>query len=448
MFIAEDLQSTLGAPLLESMPGLGEELPLEVIQDALKSVKKKTKRWRALPNEAVIWLVIGMALMRDRAIGMVASQLGILYGAVKAVSSAAIVKARDNLGVEPIRRIFEFTAHAWALASLEEHCWRGLKLLGADGTCLRIPDSPENEAAFGRPQGNKARGKSGYPQIRVVALLALRTRLILGVAFDAFSVGEQTLAKRLWEKLPPHSLTILDKGFIDYGLFHDIIQLGEQRHILFRAKKNMKWRKARTLGPGDELIEVEISQARRKKEPHLPAHLTFRATQYQVKGYQPQFLISSLIEDTAFPADELRKMYHERWELEIAYDELKTHTLEREEALRSRIPERLHQEVWGLFVAYNLVRQHIVRFAKEHNLSPLRVSFRNTLHIVREIICTAAVGKGSIRNLIKVLNERIALLILPERRPERKYPRHVKIKMSNYKRNPGRPKSAILSSNP
>jgi len=254
MQLARDLESTLAAPFLDALPRFGEDLPAEVIRGALESVKKKTTRWRALPNDAVVWLVIGMALMRDRAIEMVAAQIGILHGAAKTVSSAAIIKARDNLGVEPIRRIFDFTANTWALSSLDEHLWRGLRIVGIDGTCLRVPDSLENEAAFGRPKGDKARGQAGYPQIRAVALLALRTRLLLGVAFDAFTVGEHTLAKMLWGKLPSHSLTILDKGLIDYGVFYDIISSGEGRHVLFRAKKNMKWHVVAVLGKGDNSL--------------------------------------------------------------------------------------------------------------------------------------------------------------------------------------------------
>lgn len=438
MNISKDLEATFDTPFSDVMPHLGEAFPEQEIRSALESVKKKTERWRALPNEAAIWLVIGMALLRDRSIEMVASQMNILWGAAKTVSSAAIVKARNRLGFEPMRRLFLYTAEAWGSASLEEHLWRGLKVLGIDGTCIRIPDSLKNDREFGRPSGGPSNDAAGYPVVRAVALLALRTRLLLEVAFDGYAISEKALARQLWEKLPGNSLTILDKGFVDYGVFSEIITGGVDRHFLCRAKKNMSYRVVEILADGDELVEVKMSASQRRENPNLPTHLILRRTRYQIKGFQPQALISSLLDPGTFPGEEIAKMYHERWELEITYDEIKTHTLDREEALRSQDPDKIRQELWGLFVAYNLVRQHIVRFARQHDISPHRISYRNTLHIVREICCAAALGAGSIRNLMKSLDERIALMILPARRSERRYPRHVKIKMSNYPKNKGR----------
>src|SRR5581483_7694399 len=137
-------------------------------------------------------------------------------------------------------------------------------------------------------------------------------------------------------------------GFIDYALFHDVMTSGKDRHFLTRAKKNLKWRILRALGPGDFLVELSLSRASRKERPELPEKIVVRAIQYQRKGFQPQTLLTSLVDTEAYPADEVRVLYHERWELELGYDEIKTHTLEREESLRCKTPERVRQEIWGL----------------------------------------------------------------------------------------------------
>jgi len=408
------------------------------MKEALKMVKEEPVRRRALPAEVVIWLLIAMALMRERCIRAVLSHLKLPAAGPRTATSSAIVQARDRLGEQPMAALFGYTADEWALPSADADRWHGLALFGADGTCLRVADTPENEKAFGRPGSSKHRGASAYPQVRLVGLMALRSRLLYGAAFGRFRTGECTLAKKLWHLLPDQSLAILDRGFIDYGLFYHITTSGNARHYLCRAKKNLKWETVRRLGPGDELVSVTLARTLRKEQPELPESIQLRAIRYQIKGFQPQTLLTSLIDPDAFPAEEVAVLYHERWELELAYDEVKTHTLEREETLRSKSPERVRQELWGLLIAYNLVRRQIERFAEAQNVHPLRVSFRAALLLVRNACVCAAMGVGSTRALLDSMNEQMKLLILPERR-DRRYRRCVKIKMSSYPRNTGKP---------
>ena len=436
MRLAAELESTLSQPF--AVASLAEDVPDRAMSEALKMAKEQPVRRRALPAEVVIWLVIAMALMRERCIRAVLSHLKLPAAGPRTVTSSAIVQARNRLGEQPMAALFGYTADEWALSSAEADRWHGLALFGTDGTCLRVADTPANEEAFGRPGSSKNRGPSGYPQLRLVGLMALRSHLLYGAAFGSFKTGECTLAKELWYLLPDQSLVIIDRGFIDYGLFHDIMTSGSERHFLCRAKKNLKLETVRRLGPSDELVRVTLPRALRKSRPELPESIQLRAIRYQVKGFQPQTLLTSLIDADAFPAEEVVVLYHERWELEVAYDEVKTHTLEREEALRSRAPERVRQELWGLLIAYNLVRRQIERFAQNNNIHPLRVSFRAALLVVRNTCVCAAQGVGSTRALLDSMNEQMKLLVLPERR-DRRYRRCVKVKMSAYPRNAGKP---------
>ena len=150
-----------------------------------------------------------------------------------------------------------------------------------------------------------------------------------------------------------------------------------------------------------------------------------------------------MVDVDAYPAQEIVALYHERWELELGYDEIKTHMLERQEALRSKKPQGVRQEIWGILLAYNLVRRKMLDIAEEAGLPPTRVSFRHTLQLIRVFCLVEAwtTAPGNLPKRLEGFHEMMGLLILPERRTERRYKRHVKIKMSSYKRNPGRPAS-------
>jgi hypothetical protein len=166
-----------------------------------------------------------------------------------------------------------------------------------------------------------------------------------------------------------------------------------------------------------------------------------RAVRYQVKGYRPQTLLTSLIDAERYPAPEIAALYHERWEIELGYDEIKTHMLERQEALRSKLPEGVEQEIWGIAIAYNLVRKEMLAVAEEAGVAPTRISFLHSLQFIRVFCYVEAwtISPGNIPKRLAALRESLHLLILPERRTERRYKRHVKIKMSKFKRNTGRP---------
>jgi len=429
-----------------------ETLDLAWIEQALAVTDTATMRRRKLPAEYVVWLVIGMALLRDRSIAEVVRHLDLVVpaadGARRTVTNGAIVQARDRLGAEPLAALFAVTAAAWATTAADTQRWRGLAVFGVDGTTLRVPDTPENEAVFGRPGTARGGAPAGYPQLRLVAVLALRSHLLAQVAVGAYRESALALAAPLWAHLPDHSLTILDRGFAVYELFHRLGDAARQRHWLVRAKggqTGMKWTVVQQLGPHDHLVDLTPSRATRTKHPDLPATLRVRAVRYQRPGFRPQTLLTSLLEPRAFPAAALAALYHERWELELGFDEVKTHTLEREEALlRSKAPARVRQELWGLAVGYNLVRVAMARVAARAGVAPTRISYRHALQFIRLFWLTAwTTSPGVVPRRLEALHEELALLILPERRP-RRYPRAVKIKMSNYPRKrpcPSRPRS-------
>jgi hypothetical protein len=418
----------------ESFEDLRRNIDPEWILQALQATETATVRNRRLPAEQVVWWVIGMALFRNRSIQDVVNKLDLALPSVSlTVAPSSVVEARARLGADPMEWLFSISAEHWAHASARRHSWRGLAVYGADGTTLRVPDSKENAARFG--YARSIRGESAYPMVRGVGLMALRSHLLAAVAFGPYETGEISYAVNLWSSVPRDSLTIVDRGFLSARILIPLARDGTNRHWLIRTKKNQRWRVLHRLGPRDAMVEMNVSSEARKKDASLPKIWVARAVTYQRKGFRAQTLLTSLVDPEAFPADEIATLYHERWELELGYDEIKTELLDREEAIRSRTPEGVKQELWGVFLAYNLVRLEMERVADEAGVEPTRISFVAALRLIcDEWLWCAIATPGAIPKHLRNLRASLKTLILPPRRSERRYPRAVKIKMSNYAR--------------
>src|SRR3989442_971905 len=248
-----------------------------------------------------------------------------------------------------------------------------------------IADTLENVAYFGRPPSRHGEG-AGYPQLRLVTLLALRAHLLAAAAFGPYRTSELALATPVWATLPEHALVILDRGFCCYALFHTLASPDRDRHWVVRARSGptaLTQAVVQRFGPGDALVELRPSPATCAKHPDLPPTLRVRAVRVQCRGFRPYWVFTSLRNPATHPAADLAALYHERWELELAFDELKTHTCERVEALRSKAPARVEHEVWGPLLAYNLVRLVMSRAAPRARARPVLLSYRYALLAVR-----------------------------------------------------------------
>jgi hypothetical protein len=344
-----------------------------------------------------------------------------------------VSQARTRLGPEPLAWLFARSAAHWAAASAEPRRWRGLALYGLDGTTLRVPDSAANRAHFGSPASG--RGASGYPQLRLVALLVLRSHLLQAVTCGPCTTDERVYAQTLWPQVPDDSLTVVDRHFLGAPHLLALTQHGHERHWLVRAKARLRPRLLQRLGPGDALVEFTVAPQARRADPTLPRRWRVRALRYRAPGRAPQMLLTSLLDPARSPAAELVALYHERWEQELGYDELKTELLEREEALRSQRPAAVAQELWGLLLVYNLVRLAMTRAAHAAQVAPTRISFIAALHLMRdEWLWCAGAAPGAIPQHLCRLQQSLTLFLLPPRRSERRYPRAVKLKMSSYPR--------------
>jgi hypothetical protein len=403
------------------------------IDEALAATGTATVRRRRLPAEQVIWVVLGMGMFRDRPIEDVVSKLDLaLPGAGSSIARSSVSQARDRVGSEPIRWLFERSASVWSARSAEAHEWRGLKLYGIDGSTVRIPDTPENREAFGGQSGRKG-SESGYPMVRLAALMVLRSHLLAACSFGSYGSNEIQYAWPLLDTLPGNSLTILDRGFFG-ARFLMAIERGQNRQWLTRARSDLKFRVIKKFARGDELIEIKVSDHARRQDASLPESWQMRAVRYRRKGFPSQLLLTSLRDPNEYPAAELAELYHERWELELGYDEIKTELLDREETIRSRKPEGVKQELWGILLAYNLIRLEMARIAAEADVEPTRISFVEALRLIRdEWEWLSVTSPGAIPKRLETMRRNVKRYVLPPRRA-RSFPRAVKIKMSSYDR--------------
>jgi len=422
-------------PSDDFLPKFRASIDPDWIETALTATGTATIRRRRLPAEQVLWLVVGMGIMRDQPLTEIVATMDLALpgGRGVRVAPSAIVQARNRLGDDPVRWLFERTAAEWAHASARRLAWRRLAVYGADGTTLRVPDSTENREHFG---GQKCRGDSvsGYPLARLVTLMALRSHILVGARFGPYGTDERTYASELWNLIPAQSLTVLDRNYLNAKTLIGIERMGGERYWLTRATKVSKWTRLKKLASGDELVEMTVSHQARAQDPTLPTMWKMRAIKYKRRGFRPQTLLTSLVDARRYPAAEIVALYHERWEIELGYNEVKRIMLDREETTRSKSPRGVAQELWGLALAYNLVRLEAERLADEIGLPPTRISFTAALTLVENALRFWSLeNAGRTPDRLRKLRADLAHFVLPERR-ERSYPRAVKIKMSHYDR--------------
>ena len=418
------------------VPKFVASLDPEWIEEALLATGTATIRKRRLPAEQVVWLVIGMCIFRDLSMKELVATLDLALPGSRGirVAPSSIVQARERLGDEPLRWLFEHMAGAWGHASARTHAWRGLALYGADGTTVRVPDSVENRAHFGG-QDTRWSSTSGYPLVRMVTLMALRSHILAGASFGPYSRSEHVYADDLWPLVPDDSLTIVDRGFLAARVLIGLERGGSNRHWLTRATARTKTTKIKRLAAGDDIVELAVSKEARAKDASLPRAWQVRAIKYRRRGFKPQLLLTSLLDAKRYPAAEIVALYHERWEIELGYGEVKRVMLAREESTRSKSPRGVAQELWGLGIAYNLVRFEAERVAAEAGVPPTKISFVAALNFIESALRTwGSDSAGRLPERLRKLREDLSHFILPTRR-ERSYPRAVKIKMSNYARN-------------
>ena len=294
----------------------------------------------------------------------------------------------------------------------------------------RTEDTPDNAEAFSRQKDTQ------YPQVRMVCQMELSSHLITASAFDDYAVNEMILAEKLIDSTPDNSLTLFDRGFYSLGLLHQWQTTGNERHWLIPLKKNVQYEVVRSLGRNDKIVQLKSNPHARKRWPKLPYELEVRLISRKINGKEYSIL-TSMTDPMRFPVTDIADLYVHRWEIELGYREQKQYMLGNRLTLRSRLPELVKQELWGILLTYNLVRYQMVKMC--HQLKgdylPYQLSFNGSLaHVLRLLVGLPYSTPGAIPRQLKYFYDMAESLILEPRRT-RSYPRTVKRRPQKYARN-------------
>jgi Insertion element 4 transposase N-terminal/Transposase DDE domain len=370
-----------------SLGVIAKTFPLERVRSVLAATGKASERERDLPAHVVVYYAIALALYMQSSYREVLRCL--LEGlqwlmdpavAPRVAGNSGISQARTRLGWEPLRLLHDELVKPIAVAATRGAWYRGWRLVSLDGSTMDVADEQGNEEAFGRP--GASRGSSAYPQFRFVSLVESGTHVLFGTRMAAYATGENTLAKDVLGALDSGMLCLADRGFFGFEMWQQA--LATQAQLLWRCRKNMRFACEQRLADGSYLSRTYPSERDRRQQSNS---IPVRVIEYRLQGVadaEPIYrLVTSVLDAQQAPADELAALYHERWEIETALDELKTHLRGARIVLRSKTADLVRQEFYGLLMAHFAVRALMHEAALKADVDPDRLSFLHAVRVVR-----------------------------------------------------------------
>ena len=370
-----------------SLGVITKTFPLSSIGPVLSDTGKSSIRQRDLPAQVVVYYVIALALymqssyrevlrclleavqwLRDPSLG------------VRVAGKSGISQARTRLGWEPLRQLHDELVKPVAVRNTRGAWYRSWRLVSLDGSTLDVADEKANEDAFSRP--GASRGSSAYPQIRFVSLVENGTHVLFGSQMDSYRTGEITLAKAVLPRIGNGMLCLADRNFFGFELWQTAQATGAD--LLWRMKKNMRMACEKRLPDGSYLSHVYPSE---RDWRHKTNGIVLRVIDYRlegIEGSEPIYrLATTILDPDKAPAGELAALYHERWEIETAFDEFKTHLRGAKIVLRSKTPDLVRQEFYGLLMAHFAIRGLMHEAALKADEDPDRLSFLHAVRVIR-----------------------------------------------------------------
>lgn len=399
---------------------LTQVIPFEMVDAVLAATKRTQARVRDLPSRVVVYLLLAGALFAEAGYRQVWARLVAGLGELPLAfpGSSGLAKARARVGSAPLAALFGLVAGP-AAGALR---WRGMLVCAVDGTSMFVPDSAANLAAYGRQTGSH--GGSGYPMLRLLAVVACGTRTLVDVVFGSYRIGETSYAPSLLGRLRPGMLLLADRNFA-------VVALAEQIHatgaaLLVRCKNSRQLTCASRLADGSWLsmfggVTIRVIDA------DIVVTLDGRAEHARYR------LLTTLTDPRRFPARDLVALYHQRWEIETTYLQLKASMLAGR-VLRARTPQGVTQEVYALLTTYQALRLAMADATASHpDLDPLRASFTIALHAARDqVIHANGVIAAATIQLVGMIGRAVLADLLPPRR-DRRSPRVVKRAISKHR---------------
>ena len=370
-----------------SLGVIAKTFPLSKVRSALAATNKTSIRQRDLPAHVVVYYVIALALYMQSSYREVLRCLleGVQWlldpsSPVKVAGKSGISQARTRLGWEPMGQLHDEVVRPIAKSATKGAWYGKWRLVSLDGSTLDVADEASNDAAFGRP--GASRGSSAYPQIRFVSLVENGTHVLFGSQMANYATGEITLAKSVLAGLQKGMLCLADRQFFGFALWVQAQATGAD--LLWRIKKNMRLAIDQRLPDGSYLSRIYPSE---RDWRHKTNGVGVRVIDYRLEGVaeaEPIYrLVTTILDHELAPAHELAALYHERWEIETALDELKIHLRGARIVLRSKTPDLVRQEFYGLMMAHFAIRSLIHEAALKADQDPDKLSFLHAVRVVR-----------------------------------------------------------------
>ena len=343
--------------------------PLDKVREALTGCGAHTRKRRDLPREVLVYFVMAMCLYPrvayEEVLRLVIEGLRRIYGdevSEAEVTKAAISQGRTRLGWEAMRAVFDRQVSPVAGEGAQGAWYRRWRVMGIDGSTLDVPDEKGNAEAFGYPGGG--RGEAGFPQIRFVGLGECATHTLCKVEMGGCRESENALARKLFPSLEPSMLVIADRLFFGYDIWRETTATGAA--LLWRVKSNLRLPRETVLPDGSYLSTIYTGDRDRR---HKQNGITVRVIEYGLEGVpdaEPFYrLVTNILDPAEGPAAELAALYHQRWKIEGMFDEVKTHLREERKVLRSKTPDLVRQEFYGLMLTHAAIRR-LMYEAAEH----------------------------------------------------------------------------------
>jgi hypothetical protein len=361
----------------------------EGVQQALEDTHCFDSRRCRLTREVTFWVVLAMGVLTELPIRQVFKAARRLRPQEKTPHRSSLCIARQRLGVAPVRRLFELTVRLLATVQTPGAFYKGWRLMALDGSVFDVPDSEANAAAFGRPSGG--RGAGARPQIRKLSLVEVGTHVEVGLVLKGVrgkGSGEKSMVPGLLRHLRADMLLLWDRGFFSYALWKSVVSRPAQ--VLARVTSRLVLRPFEALADGSSLAKIYPCESERNQDRQ---GIVVRVIRYQLNDPQrvghaiEHVLLTTLVDAVAYPARELILLYHERWEIELVYDEQKTHQdpprATKPAQLRSETPLGVLQEMYALSLGHYVVRAMMAEAAALERVDPDRLSFLGCLQILR-----------------------------------------------------------------
>jgi hypothetical protein len=370
-----------------SLGVIAKFFPVEKVRGVLQKTGRASVRERDLPAHVVVYYVIALALYMRSSYREVLRCLleGVQWlldpsSPVKVAGKSGISQARSRLGAEPLKELYEVVVTPLAERSTKGAWYRDWRIVSLDGSTLDVADTAENERAYGRP--GASRGSSAFPKIRFVGLLENGTHVLWSAHLAPYATDEITLAQEVVPALRNGMLCLADRFFPSYQLWQAAAKTGAE--LLWRTRQNARLEVDRRLPDGSYLSRLYASTSDRRNQRQA---IVVRAIDYRLQDVpdaEPVYrLITTILDPQQAPAPELAALYHERWEIETALDELKTHLRGAQIVLRSKTPELVEQEFYGLLMAHFAIRGLLHEAALQAGEDPDRLSFVHAVRVVQ-----------------------------------------------------------------